>query len=97
LYKHHGHVAIQGQLSGDRGKEGHVLDTLPGVDEVLEFLGRLTLPTISPLVVGQNDVVETEAMLIHVHEPHGHTAGPSHEPEKLIDSVSLGAWNICNA
>jgi hypothetical protein len=89
LNKHHGHIAIPGQRSSSRGKEDHLLDTLPGVDERREFIGRLTLPTISPLVVGQDDVVETKAILIHVHEPHGHAAGPSHEPDELVDSKSM--------
>lgn len=89
MNKHHGHVAIPGQRSSSRGEENHLLDTLPGVDKVRELISRLALPTIFPAVVGQDDIVETEAILIHVHEPHGHAAGPSHEPDELVDSKSM--------
>ena len=85
LYEHHGHIAIPNQQSSRREEEDHLLDTLPGVHEACEFFDWLALPAILPLVVDQDDIVEVEAILIHVYEPHSHTARPSHEPEELVD------------
>ena len=89
MYENHGHVAIPCQQSSSRGEADHLLATLPGVDKIREFFDGLALPIILPLVVGQDDIVETETILMHVHEPHGHAAGPSHKSEELIDSESM--------
>lgn len=87
--EHHGHVAIPGQRSSSRGEKKHLLDTLPGVDESREFIARFTLPISCPFVEGQDDVVEFEAILVHVYEPHGHATGPGHEPEELVGNKSV--------
>ena len=39
-------------------------------------------------VVDENDVVEAEALLLHVQEPHAHSTGPHHETNELQEIQS---------
>ena len=57
--------------------------TLADRHEIGELGDRVPFIPIGPLVVGEQDVVETESMLRHVQEPHGHCTWPPHESDEL--------------
>ena len=65
------------------------LDALPDTNEVSQLVNAVALPPIGPFVINKHDVVEFEALLVHIQEPHRHSAGPHHQAHELIHSHEL--------
>jgi hypothetical protein len=43
-----------------------VLNALPNADEVGQLIDRIALPAISPLVIYEDNIVESESLLLHI-------------------------------
>lgn len=66
-----------------KGVSNDVLDAGAHVNEFRELVNSIALPTILPVVIDQNDVVEHEALTLHVEKPHAHCTGPKHKTNEL--------------
>jgi len=62
-----------------------VVDTLALIDEMVKLILAETLPTLRPLVENENDMVEAQSLLVHVQEPHGHSARPHHQTNEQVN------------
>ena len=63
------------------------LDALADADELVQLVDGEALPAVSPFVVDEDDVMEAEALLAHVEEPHAHRAWPHHESDELRETL----------
>lgn len=62
-------------------------DALANGDETRELSNAIAHVTVAPFVVHQQDIIETEALLVHVQEPHAHATGPYHQADELFHGV----------
>lgn len=87
MHEHHRHVADKKNASTralGECKRHHSLDALADINEFSELIRRVTVETASPVVVGQYQVIEPDALLMHVYKPHAHRARPGHQSDELV-------------
>jgi hypothetical protein len=48
-----------------------------------QLSGRIALEAIGPFIIHEYHVVESQALMGHVQEPHGHGARPHHQSDEL--------------
>ena len=59
-----------------------------------ELVGIEALVAIRPLVVHKEHVIEAEALLVHIQEPHGHATGPNHQADELRTTHQRGVRDM---
>jgi hypothetical protein len=62
-----------------------VLNTLPHRNEMVELVEREPFISIRPLVEDEYDIMESEALLRHIQEPHRHGTWPNHQAYELAE------------